>query len=73
MATLASGCLFSKRASRTKESPAIATEIEEGFRRRWMEQRVTQLVAQGTPADVARTQSAHEFRERYGFIKAGQK
>ena len=72
-ALLSSGCLFSKKSRTPKESTAISSEVEEGFRQRWVDQRTSQLVAQGTAAPTARTQAAGEFRERFGFIKAGQK
>jgi hypothetical protein len=67
------GCLFSKKSRRPKESSAIAADVEENFRRRWVEKRATELAAQGTAADIARTQAEAEFRERYDFTRAGQK
>ena len=72
-AFLATGCFSSKKAPRTKESSAIASEVEEGFRQRWIDQRSAQLVAQGTAAEAARTQAASEFRERYDFSRTGRK
>jgi hypothetical protein len=67
-ALLSSGCgLFSKKSDRPKESSAIAADVEETFRRRWVEKRVTELAAQGTEPTAARTQAENEFRERYGF------
>lgn len=69
-----SGCLFSKKGSRTKENSAIAAEVEESFRRRWIEKRAAELTAQGTTPDAARTRADAEFRERYEFTRAaGQK
>jgi hypothetical protein len=71
---LASGCgTFSKKSGRVKENPAIATEVEETFRRRWMDKRVGELTAQGLAADAARTQADTEFRERYGFDRREKK
>jgi H+/Cl- antiporter ClcA len=70
---LASGCSSSKKAPRVKESSAIASEVEEGFRQRWIDQRAAQLVAQGTAAEAARAQAANEFRERYDFSRTGRK
>jgi hypothetical protein len=67
-----SGCLFSKKNSRTKENPAIAADVEESFRRRWVDKRVAELTAQGSAADAARTRAEAEFRERYGFTRAGE-
>lgn len=64
---LSSGCsLFSKKRDQPKESSAIAAEVEETFRRRWVERRAGELTAQGTEAATARTQAENEFRARYG-------
>jgi hypothetical protein len=73
LATLAvsSGCLFSRKARRAKESTAISADVEESFRKRWVDKRAGELAAQGTSADAARTQADAEFRERYGFTRAG--
>ena len=68
-----SGCLFSKKANRAKESSAISADVEENFRKRWVDKRASELVGQGTPADAARTRAENEFRERYEFTRAGQK
>jgi hypothetical protein len=71
---LASGCgTFSKKSGRVKENPAIATEVEETFRRRWMDKRVGELTAQGVAADAARTQADAEFREKYSFDRREKK
>ena len=72
--SLASGCgMFSKKTGRVKENPAIASEVEETFRRRWMDKRVAELTAQGMTPDTARTQADTEFRERYGFDRREKK
>lgn len=70
---LSSGCLFSKKAKRPKESTAISADVEESFRRRWVDKRLGELSAQGVAADAARTQAEAEFRERYGYTRAGTK
>jgi hypothetical protein len=68
-----SGCgMFSKKG-RVKENPAIASEVEETFRRRWVDKRVAELTAQGTAAEAARQQADTEFREKYGFTPAGKR
>jgi hypothetical protein len=67
------GCFFSKKAPRAKESSAISADVEESFRKRWLDKRVGELVAQGTAADTARSKAETEFRDRYGYIRAGQK
>lgn len=68
-----SGCVFSKKPKRPKESSAIAGEVEESFRRRWVDRRTGELMAQGTAADVARTRAETEFRERYDFSPPGRR
>lgn len=71
---LASGCsVFSRKSPRAKESSAIASEVEESFRRRWMEKRIAELTAQGQTPDAARVQAEAEFRERYSFAQPGKK
>ena len=71
--SFSSGCLFSKKAGRAKESSAISEDVEERFRVRWVEKRASELAAQGSTADAARTRAESEFRERFGFTRAGQK
>ena len=67
---LTTGCgLFSKKSSEPKESSAIAADVEETFRRRWVEKRAGELVAQGVEATTARSQAETEFRDKYGFAK----
>lgn len=71
-ATFSAGCLFSKK-NKPKENSAIATEVEASFKRRWIDQRVAQLVAQGLAAGAAQAQAAREFDERYDFNGAPKK
>jgi hypothetical protein len=70
---LSSGCFFSKKTNRTKESSAISAEVEESFRKRWVEKRTAELTAQGSSGDAARAKAEAEFRERYGYTRAGTK
>jgi hypothetical protein len=70
---LSTGCIFSKKAQRPKESSAISADIEESFRKRWVDKRAAEIGAQGTAADAARTKAEAEFRDRYGYTRAGQK
>lgn len=65
----ASGCLFHRKGSKPKESAHIATDVEQGFRQRWMEKRVGELTAQGIAADAAQQQAAKEFSERYEYLQ----
>lgn len=72
LATLAasSGCVLSRKARRAKESSSISADVEESFRKRWVEKRAGELATQGTAADAAHTQAESEFRERFGFTRA---
>lgn len=69
---LLSGCLFSKNR-KPKESRAIAGEVEETFKRRWIDQRVTELAAQGLAAEAARTQATQEFETKFEFNRPAKK
>lgn len=72
--SLASGCgMFSKKNAGPKENPAIASDVEETFRRRWMDKRVGELTAQGMTPDTARAQADKEFRDRYAFDRRDKK
>ena len=71
--TFSTGCAFSKKAGRAKESNAIASEVEETYRKRWVDKRVGELVAQGVAADAARAQAENEFTEKYGFKPPAKK
>lgn len=70
---LSTGCTLFKKSGRTRENSAIASEVEETYRKRWVEKRAGDLVAQGTSAEAARIQAENEFREKYGFNQAGRK
>jgi hypothetical protein len=72
-AALGNGCLFSKKSNRPKEGSALASETEEAFRQRWLQQRTNELVAQGANAEAARSQASTEFRERFAFNQPGRK
>ncbi len=73
LAAATAGCTLFKKSDRPKESSAIASDVEETFRRRWMEQRVGQIVAQGATPDAARVQAEAEFRERFAFAGSAKK
>lgn len=73
LAAVSSGCTLFKKSDRPKESSAIASDVEETFRRRWLEQRIGQIVAQGATPEAARTQAENEFREKYSFAGAAKK
>ena len=65
----ATGCNLFKKNKKPKENPAIASEVEEGFRQRWVDRRTGELVGTGTDATTARSKAEAEFRERYPYIK----
>lgn len=64
---LSTGCVFSRKANRPKESSAISSEVEATFRQRWVDKRAAELTAQGTAAAAAHAQAEREFAERYSF------
>lgn len=70
---LFSGCIFSKKSAKPKENPAMAAELEESFKVRWVEKRSAELVAQGQTPEAARTAATEEFRVKYGYTHAAQK
>jgi hypothetical protein len=63
---LSAGCVFGKKSEKRKEG-AIASEVEESFKQRWLEKRTAELVARGEGAEFARGQAAREFREKFEF------
>lgn len=70
LAAAFSGCALARRKdAKPKESSAISSEIEAGFRQRWVEKRAAELVAQGLAAEAARAQAAGEFAERYPYAQ----
>jgi len=70
---LSTGCLFSKKTEKRKESSAIAGEVEANFKQRWIDKRVAELVAQGEAPDFARGRAAREFGEKFEFNTKGKK
>lgn len=69
---LSSGCWW-HRKNKPKEITAIASDVEAGFKERWMEKRTAELVAQGQRIDIARQQALDEFRARYTYIRSNDK
>jgi hypothetical protein len=67
--SFSTGCNFFKKNKKPKENPAIASEVEAGFRQRWVDRRVAELVGTGSDALTARSKAETEFRERYPYIK----
>lgn len=74
---LAAGCgLFPKKSGEPKapkENSAISADVEQTFRKRWVEKRRSELTAQGLAPDAAAAQADREFAERYDFKAATKK
>ena len=61
-------------SSKPKPNPAMATEVEEAFKARWIAKRINELTQAGvTDPREARRQATEEFRQRYEFTNAAQK
>lgn len=61
-----SGC---HRSHKPKPNPAVATEVEQEFMQRWVDQRAHDYVAQGkfaTDSD-ARAQATKDFYQQYPY------
>ena len=61
------------KPKKPKENPAIASQVEEEFKQRWIEKRGAELMALGLRPDLARQQAIDEFNDRYGFTHAAGK
>jgi hypothetical protein len=73
-ALTATGCrLLSKKSDQPKDSGAIASETEDSLKKRYIERRTSELVAQGLAAEAARTQATEEFRQKYEYTGAAKK
>ena len=66
------GCLH---RSKPKPTPEIATDVEEGFKTRWIAKRMGELQASGAAPDPreARRIAVEEFRKKYEYTSAAQK
>lgn len=67
------GCLFSKKPKKPKENKAIASQVDEEFKQRWIEKRAAELMARAVSPDIARGQAIEEFRLNYGYTSAAGK
>lgn len=67
------GCNILKRDKKPKENKAIAGQVEEEFKQRWIEKRGAELMARGISPDIARGQAIEEFRLNYGYTSAAGK
>ncbi|MEO6875051.1 MAG: hypothetical protein ABI222_09540 [Opitutaceae bacterium] len=68
---LFAGCSHANK--KPKASSAVASEIEEGFKQRWVEKRASDLMALGLRADLARTQALKEFSTKFSATHAADK
>ncbi|PTY08839.1 hypothetical protein DB347_04510 [Opitutaceae bacterium EW11] len=58
---------------RTKTNTAIAADVEETFKQRWIAKRMGELQASGvSDGREARRQATEEFRQKYEFIGASK-
>ena len=65
--------MFFRKSDKPKENSSIASDVEESFRRRWVDKRAGELAATGVPSEAARMRAEHEFRERYDFGRRNEK
>jgi hypothetical protein len=68
---LSTSCFHHKK--KPKENPAIASDVEETLKQRFIEKRSAELIALGRRPDLARQQAIDEFRDRYGYTHAAGK
>jgi lipoprotein NlpI len=69
---LLSGCSMFKR-DKAREETQITAEVQETFRKRWVDKRTADLVTQGTAAEAARAQAEREFNATYDFSRTPPK
>jgi hypothetical protein len=70
--SLLTGCSMFKRG-KAREETQITAEVQETFRKRWVDKRTADLVAQGTAAEAARAQAEREFNATYDFSRTPPK
>jgi hypothetical protein len=79
LALLCGGCAlwpFSKKSAdkdappKPKQSSRVSTDVELGFRQRWVDKRTADLVAQGMVPDAAHAQALAEFRVKFSYTHA---
>ncbi|HXA14095.1 MAG TPA: hypothetical protein VNW23_03125 [Opitutaceae bacterium] len=71
-AVVLSGCHHSHKP---KPNPAVATEVEQEFMQRWVDQRTRDYITQGkfaTDAD-ARQQAVQDFYQQYPYTTLAEK
>ena len=74
--TTATGCALLRRGdreSRPARPDELAADTNATFRELWVNQRVTELEAQGLASTAARTRADSEFAERFPFAQPGSR
>jgi hypothetical protein len=72
---LTCGChMFSskKNPSAPKESPTVATDVENDFMHRWIDKRASELAALGMSQAAARAQAEGEFKAKFPYTDAAR-
>jgi len=72
---LSTGCwhFWTRKNPKPVETSAVAADVENEFKQRFIEKRTAELVAQGQRVDIARQQALDEFRARYSYTRAADK
>lgn len=68
---LAAGC--SHKTKKPKENPALASDVEDSFKQRWVEKRANELMALGLRPDLARQQAIEEYQVRFKYTHSADK
>ncbi|HTZ21534.1 MAG TPA: hypothetical protein VMC06_11695 [Opitutaceae bacterium] len=60
------------RSKAPKESPNITSDVEAGFKQRWIDKRAAELTATGTDTTAARQQAEKEFNVTYSYLRSAE-
>ena len=71
LAVVGPACHIIKRKA-PKENPNITTDVEAGFKQRWIDKRAAELTAAGTAAPAARQQAEKEFSATYSYLRTAE-
>lgn len=72
-ASVLPGCHYLRRTPKPKESTAIAADVENTFRQRWLDKRAAELKATGLAPPAAQARAESEFSARYSYLESGRK
>jgi len=70
--TVVGTACHSLKTKAPKESPNVVSEVEAGFKQRWIDKRVAELTAPGTDATAARAQAEKDFRAAYSYLRTAE-